>query len=57
LIVVNPPWRLAEEALLFLPALAQRLAREEFGGFRCDPIGPRNLFVTIDSGRRKRRTS
>ncbi|KST60311.1 lactate dehydrogenase [Methylobacterium sp. GXS13] len=40
LIVVNPPWRLAEEALLFLPALAQRLAREEFGGFRCDSIGP-----------------
>jgi 23S rRNA (adenine2030-N6)-methyltransferase len=41
LIVVNPPWRLAEEAMLFLPALAERLARHEFGGFRCDPIGPK----------------
>ncbi|GAH76807.1 unnamed protein product, partial [marine sediment metagenome] len=40
LIVVNPPWRLAEEAMLFLPALAERLARQDFGGFRCDPIGP-----------------
>ncbi|MCJ2122612.1 23S rRNA (adenine(2030)-N(6))-methyltransferase RlmJ [Methylobacterium sp. J-077] len=40
LIVVNPPWRLAEEARLFLPALAQRLARAAFGGFRCDPLGP-----------------
>ncbi|MDR0184965.1 23S rRNA (adenine(2030)-N(6))-methyltransferase RlmJ, partial [Lysobacter arvi] len=39
LIVVNPPWRLAEEAATFLPALAERLARHEFGGFRCDPIG------------------
>jgi 23S rRNA (adenine2030-N6)-methyltransferase len=41
LIVVNPPWRLADEALLFLPALAERLARGTFGGFRCDALaGP-----------------
>jgi 23S rRNA (adenine2030-N6)-methyltransferase len=39
LIVVNPPWQLADEALVFLPALAERLAREDFAGFRCDPIG------------------
>ncbi len=39
LIVVNPPWRLADEALLFLPALAGRLARGAFGGFRCDGFG------------------
>ncbi|RYY16521.1 MAG: 23S rRNA (adenine(2030)-N(6))-methyltransferase RlmJ, partial [Alphaproteobacteria bacterium] len=25
--------------LLFLPALAERLARNAFGGFRCDRIG------------------
>ena len=39
LIVVNPPWRLAEEAALFLPALAERLARGGYGAFRCDAIG------------------
>lgn len=41
LVVVNPPWRLADEALLFLPALAERLARGAFGAFRCETIGPR----------------
>ena len=41
LIVVNPPWKLAEEALLILPALADRLARGAFGAFRCEAIGPR----------------
>ncbi|GJE61975.1 23S rRNA (adenine(2030)-N(6))-methyltransferase RlmJ [Methylobacterium trifolii] len=39
LIVVNPPWRLADEAGLFLPALAERLARADYGAFRCDAIG------------------
>lgn len=39
LIVINPPWQLAEEALVFLPALAGRLARSEYGGFRCDALG------------------
>ena len=39
LIVVNPPWRLAEEAALFLPALADRLARGAYGAFRCEAIG------------------
>jgi 23S rRNA (adenine2030-N6)-methyltransferase len=39
LVVVNPPWRLAEEALTFLPALAERLAQSGYGGFRCDPLG------------------
>ena len=41
LVVVNPPWRLADEAPLFLPALADRLARDTFGAFRCAAIGPR----------------
>lgn len=40
LIVVNPPWRLAEEASLFLPALADRLARDGYGAFRCEALGP-----------------
>ncbi|TXN34198.1 23S rRNA (adenine(2030)-N(6))-methyltransferase RlmJ [Methylobacterium sp. WL30] len=39
LIVVNPPWRLAEEAALFMPALAERLARGAYGAFRCEAIG------------------
>ncbi|MGU3536295.1 23S rRNA (adenine(2030)-N(6))-methyltransferase RlmJ [Methylobacterium sp. A54F] len=39
LIVVNPPYRLAEEAALFLPALAERLARGDYGAFRCDALG------------------
>lgn len=39
LIVVNPPWRLAEEAATFLPALAERLARSGYGAFRCEPLG------------------
>lgn len=40
LIVVNPPWRLAGEAALFLPALAERLARGDYGAFRCQALGP-----------------
>ena len=41
LLVVNPPWRLAEEAGLLLPAFAERLARRDYGAFRCDRLdGP-----------------
>jgi len=39
LVVINPPWRLAEEAMLFLPALAERLARGDYGAFRCEAFG------------------
>jgi 23S rRNA (adenine2030-N6)-methyltransferase len=39
LVVINPPWRLAEEAMLFLPALAARLARTDYGAFRCEAFG------------------
>lgn len=39
LVVINPPWRLAEEAMLFLPALAERLARTDYGAFRCEAFG------------------
>ncbi len=39
LIVVNPPWPLAGEAAVFLPALAERLAQGQYGGYRCDPLG------------------
>jgi 23S rRNA (adenine2030-N6)-methyltransferase len=37
--VINPPWRLAEEAGLILPALAERLSRGGYGAYRCEPIG------------------
>lgn len=40
LVVVNPPWTLAAEAELFLPALAERLARGGYGAFRCERLGP-----------------
>jgi 23S rRNA (adenine2030-N6)-methyltransferase len=39
LFVVNPPWRLAEEASLLLPALAERLSRGGYGAYRCEPFG------------------
>jgi 23S rRNA (adenine2030-N6)-methyltransferase len=39
LVVINPPWRLGEEAMLFLPALAERLARTDYGAFRCEAFG------------------
>ncbi|HEY8564940.1 MAG TPA: 23S rRNA (adenine(2030)-N(6))-methyltransferase RlmJ [Beijerinckiaceae bacterium] len=39
LVVVNPPWTLREEAEVLLPALAERLARGRYGGFRCEPFG------------------
>lgn len=38
LLVVNPPWKLAEEASVLLPALAERLAVGE-GGWRCEAVG------------------
>jgi 23S rRNA (adenine2030-N6)-methyltransferase len=38
LLVVNPPWRLAEEAEVLLPALAERLARDAVAGFRCERL-------------------
>lgn len=40
LVVLNPPWTLAAEAELFLPALAERLARNGYGAFRCERLGP-----------------
>jgi 23S rRNA (adenine2030-N6)-methyltransferase len=36
LFVVNPPWPLEGEARRILPALARRLARADYGAFRCD---------------------
>lgn len=36
LVVINPPWKLADEAQVLLPALAERLARDGHGGFRCE---------------------
>ena len=36
LVVINPPWKLAEEAEILLPALAERLARDGHAGFRCE---------------------
>ena len=39
LVVINPPWRLAAEAEMLLPALAGRLARGGYGAFRCVPLG------------------
>ncbi|CAH1656459.1 Ribosomal RNA large subunit methyltransferase J [Hyphomicrobiales bacterium] len=36
LVVINPPWKLAEEAEILLPALAERLARDGRAGFRCE---------------------
>ena len=38
LFVVNPPWLLEEEAGALLPALAERLARGAYGGYRCERI-------------------
>ena len=36
LLVVNPPWTLREEAEILLPALAERLARQGYGAYRCE---------------------
>ncbi|NNM73498.1 23S rRNA (adenine(2030)-N(6))-methyltransferase RlmJ [Enterovirga aerilata] len=38
LLVANPPWTLAGEAGLLLPALAERLARRDYGAFRCERL-------------------
>ena len=37
--VVNPPWTLRTEMETVLPALAERLARQDYGAFRCDSLG------------------
>lgn len=40
LFVINPPWSLRQEADILLPALAERLSRGRYGGYRCEPFGP-----------------
>jgi 23S rRNA (adenine2030-N6)-methyltransferase len=40
LFVINPPWTLAEEAGILLPALADRLSRAGYGGYRAEALGP-----------------
>jgi 23S rRNA (adenine2030-N6)-methyltransferase len=40
LFVLNPPWSLREEAEILLPALAERLSRGRYGGYRCAAFGP-----------------
>ena len=40
LIVVNPPWRLAQEAALLLPALSERLAQGPRPRYTCESIRP-----------------
>lgn len=40
LFVLNPPWSLREEAEILLPALAERLSRSGYAGFRCESFGP-----------------
>jgi 23S rRNA (adenine2030-N6)-methyltransferase len=40
LFVINPPWSLREEAEILLPALAARLSRGRYGGYRCEAFGP-----------------
>ncbi len=39
LFILNPPFVLKEEAEILLPALAARLARSTYAGFRCEPFG------------------
>ena len=41
LYVINPPWRLAEEAAVILPALAERLGRHGRGAHRVERRGRR----------------
>lgn len=38
LIIINPPWTLRAEAQALLPALAERLARSNRAGYRCEVI-------------------
>jgi 23S rRNA (adenine2030-N6)-methyltransferase len=40
LFVLNPPWTLREEAERLLPALAERLTRQGYAAYRCEPFGP-----------------
>lgn len=40
LIVVNPPWLLAQEAKILLPALSERLAQGPRPRYRCEAIRP-----------------
>jgi 23S rRNA (adenine2030-N6)-methyltransferase len=40
LCVINPPWTLQEEAEILLPALAERLSRQDYGAYRCEAFGP-----------------
>ena len=42
---LNPPWRLAAEAETILPALAERLARGRYGGFRCETPAAREAGI------------
>jgi 23S rRNA (adenine2030-N6)-methyltransferase len=39
LFVLNPPWSLGREAEILLPALAERLSRGRYGGYRCETFG------------------
>lgn len=40
LFVINPPWTLADEANVLLPALAERLATAGYGAYRCERAEP-----------------
>jgi 23S rRNA (adenine2030-N6)-methyltransferase len=40
LLVVNPPWTLADEARILLPALTERLAQGPRPRYLCEPIRP-----------------
>jgi 23S rRNA (adenine2030-N6)-methyltransferase len=40
LFVLNPPWTLRQEAEILLPALAERLSRGGYAGYRCEAFGP-----------------
>jgi 23S rRNA (adenine2030-N6)-methyltransferase len=41
LLVVNPPWTLAADAEAMLPAIAERLARGDYGAYLCETWAPR----------------
>ncbi|MGN6095673.1 MAG: 23S rRNA (adenine(2030)-N(6))-methyltransferase RlmJ [Bosea sp. (in: a-proteobacteria)] len=40
LLIANPPWKLAEEAEILLPALTERLAQGQRPRYLCEPIRP-----------------
>lgn len=52
LLVVNPPWRLAQDADLLLPALAERLSRRGWGGYRCEPARAGGRLAAADKDSR-----